>query len=36
MTIEGTVIRIFNKPVRYHYTDPVKGEFYQPLVIFLR
>ncbi len=30
--IEGQSIR-FKKPLQYKYTDPVKGEFYQPVVI---
>jgi LmbE family N-acetylglucosaminyl deacetylase len=30
MMIEGKEF-IFNKPVRYKYTDPVKGEIYQPV-----
>ncbi|MEO6730463.1 MAG: PIG-L family deacetylase [Ferruginibacter sp.] len=31
-TIEGTAFT-FNKQVRYKYTDPVKGELYQPVSI---
>jgi LmbE family N-acetylglucosaminyl deacetylase len=30
--IEGQLFT-FSKPVRYKYTDPVKGELYQPLVV---
>ncbi|MEI8052698.1 MAG: PIG-L family deacetylase [Bacteroidota bacterium] len=30
--IDGQLIR-FRKPLQYKYTDPVKGEFYQPVVI---
>ncbi len=30
--IDGQFIR-FKKPLQYKYTDPVKGEFYQPVVI---
>lgn len=30
--IDGQLIR-FKKPLQYKYTDPVKGEFYQPVVI---
>jgi len=30
--IDGQFIR-FKKPLQYKYTDPVKGEFYQPIVI---
>jgi len=30
--VEGTAI-VFTKPVRYRFTDPVKGELYEPLVI---
>ncbi len=30
--IDGQSIR-FKKPLQYKYTDPVKGEFYQPVVI---
>jgi hypothetical protein len=32
LTIEGTVFN-FIKPIRYKYTDPVKGELYEPLVV---
>jgi len=32
INIEGTEI-VFSKPVRYRFTDPVKGELYEPLVI---
>lgn len=32
MLIEGKEFK-FTKPVRYKYTDPVKGELYQPLTI---
>jgi LmbE family N-acetylglucosaminyl deacetylase len=32
MEIEGKEFK-FTKPVRYKYTDPVKGELYQPLTI---
>ncbi len=32
MMIEGVEFK-FRKPVRYKYTDPVKGELYQPLSI---
>lgn len=32
MMIEGMEFR-FSKPVRYKYTDPVKGELYQPVSI---
>ena len=32
MLIEGNPFT-FNKPVRYRYTDPVKGEIYQPVNI---
>lgn len=32
LNIEGHQF-IFNKPVKYKYTDPVKGEVYQPLAI---
>jgi hypothetical protein len=30
MMIEGKEF-VFNKPIRYKYTDPVKGEIYQPV-----
>jgi LmbE family N-acetylglucosaminyl deacetylase len=32
VTVEGVSIP-FRKPIRYRYTDPVKGELYQPLSI---
>ena len=32
LSIEGTEIS-FNKPVKYKFTDPVKGELYFPLVV---
>lgn len=32
ITIEGTPFT-FTKPVRYKFTDPVRGELYEPLVI---
>jgi LmbE family N-acetylglucosaminyl deacetylase len=32
MIIEGSAFT-FNKPIRYRYTDPVKGEIYQPVNI---
>lgn len=32
MRIDGTLIA-FEKPIRYRYTDPVKGELYQPLSV---
>lgn len=32
MLIEGKEFK-FTKPIRYKYTDPVKGELYQPLTI---
>ncbi|MGC4104234.1 PIG-L family deacetylase [Ferruginibacter sp.] len=32
MMIEGKEF-VFNKPIRYKYTDPVKGEIYQPVNI---
>ena len=32
MLVEGKEFK-FTKPVRYKYTDPVKGELYQPLTI---
>ena len=32
MLVEGKEIK-FTKPVRYKYTDPVKGELYQPITI---
>ncbi|MEP7238829.1 MAG: PIG-L family deacetylase, partial [Ferruginibacter sp.] len=32
MLVEGKELK-FTKPVRYKYTDPVKGEMYQPLAI---
>lgn len=32
MMIEGTEFK-FTKPVRYKYTDPVKGELYQPVSV---
>jgi LmbE family N-acetylglucosaminyl deacetylase len=32
MMIEGTEFK-FTKPIRYKYTDPVKGELYQPVTI---
>lgn len=32
LTIQGVQL-IVNCPVRYKYTDPVKGEIYQPLVV---
>jgi len=32
ITIEGTEIK-FKRPIRYRFTDPVKGELYQPLSI---
>jgi LmbE family N-acetylglucosaminyl deacetylase len=32
MTIEGENLS-FSRPIRYKYTDPVKGELYQPLTI---
>ena len=32
LTIEGENLA-FSRPVRYKYTDPVKGELYQPLTI---
>lgn len=32
MNINGEPFR-FSKPIRYKYTDPVKGELYQPLMI---
>lgn len=35
MMIEGSELR-FRKPVRYKYTDPVKGELYQPVSVIPR
>jgi hypothetical protein len=32
MMIEGTEFK-FTKPIRYKYTDPVKGELYQPVSV---
>lgn len=32
LTIEGTDL-VFTRPVLYKYTDPVKGELYQPLTV---
>jgi LmbE family N-acetylglucosaminyl deacetylase len=32
LTIEGEDF-VFEKPVKYKYTDPVKGEIYQPFVV---
>lgn len=32
INIEGTDLE-FTRPVKYKYTDPVKGELYQPLVV---
>lgn len=32
VTIEGEAF-VFKKPIRYKYTDPVKGELYQPIAI---
>jgi LmbE family N-acetylglucosaminyl deacetylase len=32
LTIEGTDM-VFTRPVLYKYTDPVKGELYQPLTV---
>ena len=33
VTIEGVKFK-FDKPIRYKYTDPVKGELYEPLIIY--
>lgn len=35
MMVCGTEF-VFSKPIRYKYTDPVKGEIYQPLTILPR
>ncbi len=32
VTIEGLNM-VFSRPVRYKYTDPVKGEIYKPLIV---
>jgi LmbE family N-acetylglucosaminyl deacetylase len=32
LSIDGEMLR-FEKPVQYKFTDPVKGEIYQPLVV---
>jgi len=32
ITVDGTAL-LFKKPVRYKFTDPVKGELYQPVSI---
>ena len=33
LNIEGEEF-VFERPVRYRYTDPVRGELYQPFVVF--